>query len=276
MNRILCVVNDTALSGTDFGSEHGLAFWIETAHGSVLFDTGQTAAVLSHNLALLGLKPQNLSAVVLSHAHYDHTGGMQAILSSNSDLILYAHADIFRSRFSLKNGIYKSIGLTLSKESLENRIQLHLSDAPTQILPNLWTTGEIVQRPEQEGRSATHFIKTGNGWTPDPYRDDLSLVLKTQPGFVLICGCCHAGLLNTLYHVERTFKEPITAVVGGTHLMTAEGEYLSYVIDILEKRYHAAHFYLNHCTGEKAIQELARVFPGRVKTFPAGAAVNFE
>ena len=96
MVKIICVVNNTSQEDAGLRSEHGLAFWIETRYGNVLFDTGQTAAVLSHNLDVLGLLPRNIDMLALSHAHYDHTGGLEAILSKNTKLTLFAHPDIFR------------------------------------------------------------------------------------------------------------------------------------------------------------------------------------
>lgn len=132
-----------------------------------------------------------------------------------------------------------------------------------------------MNRDEPEGRSARHYVREGGKFVPDPYRDDMSLVLKTQGGLAVICGCCHAGLLNTLFHVERSFEDPIMAVLGGTHLMTAEGKLLDHVINVLDERYSDLLFYLNHCTGDDAIKALTKVFGERVQPFPAGKTVTF-
>jgi 7,8-dihydropterin-6-yl-methyl-4-(beta-D-ribofuranosyl)aminobenzene 5'-phosphate synthase len=276
MTDITCVVDNTSQQDSALRSEHGLAFWIDTRQGSVIFDTGQTVAVLSHNLALLGLAPHNAAALALSHAHYDHTGGLDAVLSQTKQLKIFALSDIFRPRYSLREGEYHSIGLKISREELARCAELHVSDAPQEIAPNLWTTGEIAPRPEAEGRSAHHFIRTDEGWQPDPYRDDLSLVLKTSAGLVVICGCCHAGLLNTLLHVEQKFGGPMIAVLGGTHLNTASDAYLAHVIGVIRERYPAMHLYLNHCTGERAYQSLSRSFGSQVKTYPAGSIIHFD
>ena len=120
--KITCVVNDTVENGSSLNAEHGLSFWIQTEKGVVLLDTGQTAAVLSHNLKVLNLSPQNIDKLVLSHAHYDHTGGLEAILSRNTDLTLFAHPDIFRPRYSLRQGEYQSIGLAYEQSSLMQRV----------------------------------------------------------------------------------------------------------------------------------------------------------
>jgi Metal-dependent hydrolases of the beta-lactamase superfamily II len=276
MTKIICVVDNAAKKDTDLQSEHGLAFWIETEHGIVLFDTGQTMDVLFHNLNVLGLSPQDIDMLALSHAHYDHTGGLEAILSRNTKLSLYAHTDIFRPRYSHQKEEYRSIGLALEQSDLSKRIKMMLSDTPAEIASNLWTTGEIVERPEPVGGSAHLFIRNGADWLPDPYRDDLSLVLKTSAGLVLICGCCHAGILNTLFQVERTFGGPILAVIGGTHLMSAEEVYLDHVIHVFNDRFPNLNFYLNHCTGENALKKLDSVFGSRVKTCPAGTIININ
>jgi len=104
MTTIACVVDNSAKKDTQLITEHGLAFWIETSGRSVLFDTGQTADVLAHNLMELHLIVQDLSALDISHAHFDHTGGLEAVLSKKLNLKIYANTDIFVPKFSLKEG----------------------------------------------------------------------------------------------------------------------------------------------------------------------------
>jgi len=276
MNKITCIVDNKTLKGTSLKTEHGLAFWIETEYGTVLFDTGQTADVLSHNLSLLNLKVKDIDVLAISHAHFDHTGGLEAVIHENPELIMIANEDVFRPRYSRRKGKYEQSGLRLEREILARSVDIRLSNTPTEIFTNLWTTGEITQREDLEGRSSSHFIRDGEAWKPDPYRDDMSLVLKTEEGLVVICGCCHAGLLNTLSHVEQHFKGPIVAVIGGTHLMTADRKLLNHVIDVLEKNYPSLRLYLNHCTGDSAIKTLAMAFGERVHIFPAGSVVTFR
>jgi len=274
--KISCVVNDTVKNNLNLIAEHGLSFWIQTENGTVLLDTGQTAAVLSHNLKMLNFLPQDIDALVLSHAHYDHTGGLEAILSINTKLTLFAHSDIFRPRYSFRQDEYRSIGLAYDQFSLSKRVNLNLSDAPTEIIPDLWTTGGISERPEPIGGSPHLFIRNGADWQPDPYRDDISLVLKTNQGLVVICGCCHSGILNTLFHVERKFIEPILAVFGGLHLLYAEDQYLEHVVYVIDERFPDVSFYLNHCTGDNAFKKLKGAFASRVNACPAGIMITSE
>jgi len=274
MTKITCVVDNNAKENTGLRSEHGLSFWIETEDGNLIFDTGQTSAAFALNLGLLALKMQDAAALALSHAHYDHTGGLEFALSQNKHLKIYAHSDLFQPRYSFREGEYRSIGIAISQEELSQRAELHLSNTPQEILPNLWTTGEISPRPEAEGRSPHHFIRVNGEWKPDPYLDDLSLVLKTSAGLVLICGCCHAGLLNTLLYVQQNFSGQIISILGGTHLRSAREAELHHVAEMLETRHPNVNLYLNHCTGQKPQSFLANRFGARVKAFPAGATLE--
>ncbi len=277
MKKITCVIDNSVKSSSPLWGEHGLAFRIDTDDGSVQFDTGASAALLAHNLARLDTIQRPIDAIVFSHAHFDHTGGLKAILpEAGSKLPLYANPDIFRPRYSRRStGDYKFIGLAVTEAELAQYVDLRLKPNPVQIVPGLWTTGEITERPEPEGRSARHFVPAEAGWQADPYADDLSLVLETGTGLVVICGCCHAGLLNTLSHVRRIFERPITTVIGGTHLVAADADYLQHVIDVLRNEYGTLTYYLNHCTGEPAFLALASAFGNRVHSCPAGTALTF-
>ena len=217
--KLTCLVDNAVQPSSGFWGEHGLAYLIETAGQRVLFDTGQSGTVLAHNLELLGIDPGVIDAVAISHAHYDHTGGLPALLGRlRPGIPLYASADLFRERFSQHEGTAKSIGLSLSQEELAGRLTLKLSAMPQEIAPGVWTTGEIVDRPKFEGRSSGHMMAAGGELVADAYRDDMSLVLVDGDRLALLCGCCHAGLLNTLAYVARTFAQPVILIAGGLHL----------------------------------------------------------
>lgn len=280
MFKLTCLVDNNSLNPTLFKAEHGVAFVIETPAGKILFDTGQSGKVLVHNATGLGIDLRQIDALALSHAHYDHTGGLEALLQlSQPGMPVYAHPDIFCARYSVKDGQARSIGLHMSQSALAQRTTLNLSTEPCQILPGVWTTGEITPRTEFEGRSAHHYIKTNQGWRPDPYRDDMALVLDTPAGLVLICGCCHAGLLNTLAHIQRVFaNQEVTAIVGGTHLAGVGPAMLGQAIDVLRasRTGQQPELYLNHCTGENALAALAQAFGEKVHPCPAGTVLRFE
>ncbi len=286
--KLTCLVDNTVQAGSPFWGEHGVAFLIEGEQGCLLFDTGASGTVLFHNMEAAGMDPESISALALSHAHTDHTGGLPGLLERRPGLPIYAHTDLGRERFSQRGGEMRARGPSLGVEELRRLADLCLSDAPQEILPGIWTTGEITDRSEPEGRSANHFVRQGGDWVPDPYRDDLSLVVEGSRGLVLVCGCCHAGLLNTLAHVRRTFGRHPVAVIGGTHLVSADEAHLGRLVAVLrgqgrngrtglggpDEGLGLSVLYLNHCTGLRAYVALAQALEGRVFPCPVGTVLD--
>ena len=274
--NVTCVIDDAVQRSSPFWGEHGVAFLIETDAGRVLFDTGQSGTVLLHNLDLLGVDPATIDALAISHAHYDHTGGLPALLERVRPATpLYANPDFFRERFSRREGEPRSVGLSLTREELAARLALRLNAAPQEIVPGVWTTGKITSRPEPQGSSDYHLVREGDTLVADPYRDDMALVLEMGDRLVLLCGCCHAGLLNTLAHVQRIFERPIVAIAGGLHLTSASADYLRHVGDVLMETESVQRVYPNHCTGEAAFIALTLTLgPSVVRPCPAGTVLE--
>jgi 7,8-dihydropterin-6-yl-methyl-4-(beta-D-ribofuranosyl)aminobenzene 5'-phosphate synthase len=278
MISVRCIVDNTAQRGSALWGEHGVAFAVDTPEGKLLFDTGQSGDVLVHNASLMGVHPENFDALALSHSHYDHSGGLDRFLSlARQEIPCYGSPSLFQDRFAIKDGEARSIGLRLSQAQLSQYIELHLSPEPTEILPGVWTSGEITGRSEFEGRSPNHFIRENGKWLPDPYRDDISLVLETPDGLVVVCGCCHAGLLNTVAHVRRFFHANISVVIGGMHLANASLETLDHAIDVLPDICNGKipDLHPNHCTGKRAYIALFQAFGEQVQPCPAGTVLNF-
>ncbi|MGD8819993.1 MAG: MBL fold metallo-hydrolase [Anaerolineae bacterium] len=274
--RVTCVIDDTDQPNSPFQSEHGLAFLIEAESRRVLFDTGQSGSVLLHNLDLLGVEPATIDAVAISHAHYDHTGGLPALLEFlRPGIPLYAHSDLFRGRYTERDGQTKSVGIASDLEELAARLALELNAVPQGIIPGLWTTGEISQRPEPLGSSDHHRMRQGDDLVADAYRDDMSLVLHLDDALLLLCGCCHAGLLNTIAHVQRTFERPIAAIAGGLHLISTSAEELQRIGALLAAMPQLRRVYPSHCTGEKAFAALVdKLGPDVVRPCRAGTVLD--
>jgi 7,8-dihydropterin-6-yl-methyl-4-(beta-D-ribofuranosyl)aminobenzene 5'-phosphate synthase len=272
--RLRCLVDNSVQPGSAFWGEHGLSFLVEVDGGQrLLFDTGASGAVLLHDLDCAGVEVESVDAVVLSHSHPDHTGGLPTLLQRRAGLTVHAHPEILRRRYSERGGKRTPRGLPLSPEELTRRADLRLHEAPERVLPGVWTSGEIAERTEPEGRSTHHLVRRGEDWSPDPYRDDLSLVLETGGGLFVVCGCCHAGLLNTLRHVRRHFGEDPVGVAGGTHLIGAGREELARTVERL-RELHSPVLHLNHCTGPGAFVALSHAFEERVFHCPAGTMLE--
>jgi len=270
--RLTCVVENEA-GRPDLRAEHGLCVLVETGDGAVLWDTGATGETLLHNLHALGIENTPIEGIALSHAHLDHTGGLSAFLKSKPRLPLYAHSDLFMPRFSGRDPLYAN-GVILRRKALERVTNLRLSREPQELLPGVYTTGSISPRPYPCGGSNHLFTLIDGTLTPDPYADDMSLVLRAGKEIVLLCGCCHAGLRNTVATVRRRFSEPLRAVVGGTHLHDVSEAELGDIVTMLRSE-QEPDLYLNHCTGKKAIGALKKVFGDKVAPCPAGTILEF-
>jgi 7,8-dihydropterin-6-yl-methyl-4-(beta-D-ribofuranosyl)aminobenzene 5'-phosphate synthase len=275
--RVRCVVDDAVQRSSPFWGEHGLAFLIDLEGDCVLFDTGQSGTVLLHNLELLDLDPARIDAVAISHAHYDHTGGLPALLKHlRPGTPLYANPSLFRARFSRRQGETQDVGLSMARLDMAEQMTLVLSATPQEIVPCVWTTGEISERPESEGSSDHHLMREGNALVADAYVDDMALVLQTDDEIVVLCGCCHAGLLNTLAHIERTFERQISVIAGGLHLTSASDDDLRHVGELLSAMPTLHRVYPNHCTGEAAFVALTQILgPSVVQPCPVGTVLEF-
>lgn len=268
--RLTWVVDDVAAAPLRY--EHGFAMWIEAPGGTVLFDTGGSSEVLDHNMALLGLDPAALDAVVLSHAHDDHTGGLAGLLPLlRPGTPLYAHSTLFRRRYSASSGVMVDRGIPLPGEALAREYDLRLGTEPAQVVPGIWTSGEIRDRSEPEGRSAHHWVIEGGVRRPDPYEDDLSLVIEVAPGqYFLLCGCCHAGLLNTLKAVTRRWSGCFTGIGGGVHLVGATPEVIATTLTALRAMGALSMLWLGHCSGEPFVAACAQAYGSRSYRGSAG------
>jgi 7,8-dihydropterin-6-yl-methyl-4-(beta-D-ribofuranosyl)aminobenzene 5'-phosphate synthase len=276
--RITCVVDDAVQRSSPFWAEHGLAFLIEAGGKRVLFDTGQSGTVLLHNLALLDVDPATIDALAISHGHYDHAGGLEALLPYlRPGTPLYANPDLFRERFSRREGKTEAVGLSMAEEELAEHFGLVLNAGPQEIIPRIWTTGEISERSEREGSSEYHLMRDGDALVADAYRDDMALVLQTGEYLVLLCGCCHAGLLNTLAHVRCLCERPIATIVGGLHLTSASEDDLRHIGDVLLAMPALQQVYPNHCSGEAAFVALTQILGASVvHPCPAGTILQFQ
>lgn len=223
---VILVDNEAACDG--LATEHGFAAWIQTDSGAVLFDTGQGNALVP-NAEALGIDFEACRAIVLSHGHYDHSGALDQALAKTKCPAVHLHPAALHDRYSMRGEPpYPAIGMP---EHVRDALRtcggmVRWADGPAELTHGVWMTGPIprVNRFEDTGGA---FYMDPECTRPDPIEDDQALWLETPKGLVVVLGCAHAGVINTLRYISGiTGATSFHAIIGGMHLLTASQERL--------------------------------------------------
>jgi len=251
-------------------AEHGFAVYMETERGVILFDTGATAEALAANARALGMDLGRVSAIVLSHGHYDHTGGLASAVARAPEARVYFHWRATAKRWARRFGFRKSIGMPDEGRRTLDRAHRQPVAGPVVLPEGVLVSGPIAGPPAASQRG---FLATSDaGPRPDDFADELFLLARTPSGWILVTGCCHRGLANTLAYARRlSGGEPIHTVLGGFHLKRLPHRHLDAAISALEDA-ATREVFAGHCTGEKAIAYLSAHSAARVERLHVGFA----
>jgi 7,8-dihydropterin-6-yl-methyl-4-(beta-D-ribofuranosyl)aminobenzene 5'-phosphate synthase len=258
----------------NLASEHGLSFWIEYNDKHIIFDTGQSDAFVK-NAKQLGIKPAETDAIVISHGHYDHTGGLAALLDIAPQANLYIHPEALKPKFSRKGNRNIGISDSIKKIILQRADQKKViwTEKPTEIFPGLFTTGKIPRNTGFEDTGGNFFVNV-QCTKEDRLVDDQAIFTETGKGLVVVLGCAHSGVINTLDYAEKlTSQNHIYAVIGGMHLLNASPERMESTIDAF-KRYNVKKICPAHCTGDNAVEKFKQVFAERCFICSAGSRIH--
>ena len=249
VNDFRITILSTMLSDTHIG-EWGFSALVEVDGEKILFDTGSRPNTVFQNATELNIDLSNIKNVYLSHNHKDHTGGLLFLKTKYPNSFVNAHVGegIFYSRPNKNGGDHYL--LKNKNDLIQEGVKFIFHKQPNQIIPKVWTTGQIPREYDEKNWSQLGKLIDQNGnIQEDIIPEDQSLFFDTKKGIVLISGCGHAGIVNTLEYVSKIFpNRPIYKILGGFHLLKLDAEKLKWTADKM-KSYGVDYFVGAHCTG---------------------------
>jgi 7,8-dihydropterin-6-yl-methyl-4-(beta-D-ribofuranosyl)aminobenzene 5'-phosphate synthase len=255
-------------------AEHGWSVYLETDQGNFLFDTGQGKAII--NNALYFKKDLSIiKGIIISHHHWDHTGGLFDVLQQTGKIKVYSHPDIFKNSYSVRSNVARNIGIPFRREILESKgAEFVFNTEPEEIVPGMLFSGEIPRQTSFEKGDNKLMIKSKTGFIQDNILDDQTLFINTNRGLFIVLGCSHSGIINIInYAIKMTGQEHIHTIIGGTHLGPADEETREKSIEAL-KEFDIERIGVSHCTGLEVSARLLNEFGKRFFFCNVGAIVE--
>jgi 7,8-dihydropterin-6-yl-methyl-4-(beta-D-ribofuranosyl)aminobenzene 5'-phosphate synthase len=274
MHRIVTLSENPAAMIPGLLAEHGLSIYLEFGKTRLLFDTGQTVSA-AHNAEILEIDLKGVP-IALSHGHYDHAGGIEEVLKLTGPTKVFCHPDAFAQKYKQRGEHLRYIGMRRSMEEYERMgARFDTSREPRKIVDGIWLTGEVPRITDFE-KPEENLLVMDPARRIDPMQDDQALVLETGVGLLIILGCAHSGMINTIEYARKmTGESRVFGVVGGTHLGfgDARRERLAMTIKSL-KSYDLKLLAVSHCTGLLTACKLASEFEDRFIFNNAGTVIE--
>ncbi|MDQ7094389.1 MBL fold metallo-hydrolase [Desulfosporosinus sp. PR] len=277
--KVTILVENTVGVTNGVVAEWGLSMLLDFGDERILLDTGEQGNIVK-NARALGIDLRQVDKLVLSHGHYDHTGGLMEFLKSKGAILVYAHPNLFMSHygsgFSSGPGEQHYLGVPFRQEQLESAGSNFIWQRdPVKIRPGLWLSGEVPRKTDFERIDERLVRKDGSQFVQDLLPDDVSLFYESDKGLVIFFGCAHAGLVNIIEHAKKvTGIDKVRAIIGGTHLGPASPEQKEKTIAYL-KTLNLEVIAPNHCTGLQMASRLSLEFPAQFKWASAGLTLEF-
>ena len=266
LSSITLLVDNKAGEGLE--CVHGFAAWIKIRDRRILFDTGQKGVILK-NAKRLGINLADVEVLVLSHGHDDHTDNLPDFYALNPNAPMYCGENIDADRFCCRPGEptlnwSPPPGAKKIFDSLPSE-QKHTLKAPHYLLPGVAITGPVPRLTTFEDVGDALFLDI-EGRKPDPVSDDMSMWFETDKGLIILLGCCHSGIVNTVNYIRKVSRiEKVSGIVGGMHLIRASRERMDKTLEAM-KSWNMDFLIPCHCTGDNAMQQM-KDYLGDIVTF---------
>jgi 7,8-dihydropterin-6-yl-methyl-4-(beta-D-ribofuranosyl)aminobenzene 5'-phosphate synthase len=273
-----------ALPGVSLHAEHGLSCHLEIVGNGrsafFMFDYGLDPLGIIKNIEFLGIDVGTVDAFGLSHGHFDHWSGLLTILGrARQGIHLYVGKEAFACRFSRRPGSDDLIDLgRLEKETIERQGIAEIVEVrePVEVIPGCYLTGEIERVTDYEHGSPNLIIQKGGTFEQDYFPGEQAVVCNIRGrGLVILSGCAHAGIVNTVKHAQKiSGVEKVHAVIGGFHLANAAPKIIEKTVSDM-KQIAPDYIIPAHCTGFEAITQFATAMPEQFIINTAGTRYMF-
>ena len=251
-------------------AEHGLSFYISYKGKKYLFDTGQGLAIF-HNANKINIGLEKLDAVILSHGHDDHSGGLRKLLKINNKLKVISHPKTFLKKYKIENGEKVFIGSDIKEDEIDNLVKIK---ERMEIDKGIFVTGEV--KTKNDDYINDKYLVEENGQEKiDDFADDMSLYFETAKGIVILLGCSHKGVINIIKEIEEQTNKKIRAILGGMHLKHSSDYEIDEIVNYL-KKIDFDFLAPIHCTGNKAAMKMKKVFGDKVNLAYTGDSFSFN
>lgn len=258
--------------------EHGLSLLLEADGKRILFDTGQSGNFIENSI-LLNKNLSELDAVIISHGHYDHSGGYKKFVEvSQHKPELIVGEEFFKPKYKIiSENEYKYNGNSFDEEYIyKESIQLRkISEDITYLSDKIIIFHHFTKSNEFEKMNSRFLIKENSSYIPDEFDDEIAIGVITEKGLVVIVGCSHVGVVNILDTIYERINIPIYAVIGGTHLVEADERRIQKTIDSL-KKLKIQLVAVSHCTGENGIKNISEAFKGQFIFNNTGSIIEIK
>ncbi len=272
----MTILADDTVTRSMLLAEHGFSVYLTIDGQNILFDAGQ-GMVLKHNARLLKIKLSKIDTIVMSHGHYDHANGIKKLLN-NRHIKIYAHPLALDQHYKKTDeNQFKAIGIDwISNTVLQSKVEWELSSEPQYISENIVLSGQIPRTMKFEEIQEPFYCKNNGLLVKDEILDDQALFIRTPEGLIILTGCAHSGLVNTILHARTVMNEDrIVAVIGGTHLIHSDIMRLQATAEHLE-RLKVEKLFAAHCTGFAAACYLQEQLESRFERLEVGSHLQWS
>ncbi|MEA3313218.1 MAG: MBL fold metallo-hydrolase [Caldisericota bacterium] len=240
----ITIIVDNYTTKRGFIAEHGFSALVETEQQKILYDTGQGHALM-HNLKIKSIDPKNIGTIVLSHGHYDHTGGIKPFSKKNNQFEIFAHPAVLYPKYKITKELKENIGLKANLSKFNTKFYAN----SVEISRGIIFSGEIPKINKWELTETMYYRKINNKLEKDPFQDDVSLYIIADKGLVVLTGCAHSGIINIInYGMKITGINKLHGVIGGMHLKNTSERRIKRTAKLIASM-NPEFVTISHCTG---------------------------